>query len=677
MPRPLNPLSSTTAAKPFSGRLLVFLICLLVFSGLFLYARTLRMSFAYDDIDFVNSSADVFAGKASLLRTVFSPNGEHLIPILRLAFLADLRLFGADARPLRLVIFLAHLASGLFLSLLARHYLPAPWVAPATGLVYVGAGGFSSLWIWEPCGGGVPLGLVGVTGAMLAIAARDRLGPKLSATVAVLGVFWSLLCESTLAPLAVAPILLYERDRRRGGARRGLGPVSLVLLGLIGIATLWTASVAVPSSGRQLSLLNPRGVLKAGFLLGVSAYRLLFPGTFLPRPAGIEEVYPALSCLFGLTVAAALAALLISLARAESRELKIVALLSGIGPVGVVALVGIGRFRVSVEDLYYSDRYFFTLLIPLSLLAAVGADGVRAALGRRSRGSRLALRTCLVAFLGAELLLHRWAVVRRVPFHVYEQHGSRFRQLALLADRLDSATKSLPSDAPPISFPDSSIAYNDVHNGHLTTRVLLFAARPTRATRLALGGRRVSARDEAFLNPILEGWARDIGEPVPYLMVQNGLLVNARDRACADFRADACERTAHLGLYPWEGTFRWMGAQAELQLTLSSSRVLIEASAPWSAIHARFPDWRALTINVTLEDPVSGRSEELGSLEISGDAAAPRTFVVAESFVSEAAGHVVTLRLMSDRTWRPLDLWPTSPDRRALSVQLSRAGFCQ
>lgn len=677
MARPSDLSSSRVASKPLSGPGLVLLICLLVLTGLFLYARTLRMSFAYDDVDFVNASADVFAGKASLVRTVFLPNGEHLIPILRLTFLADLRLFGADARPLRLFVFLSHLASGLFLSLLARHYLPAPWVAPATGLVYMGAGGFSSLWIWEPCGGGVPLGLAGVTAAMLAVAKRDRLGPRLSATLALLGVLWSLLCESTLAPLAAAPILLYERDRRREGARRGLGPVSVVLLGLIAAAILWTAFAAVPASGRPLSLVNARGVLKAGFLLSVSAYRLLFPGTFLPRPAGIEELHPALSCLFGLVVAAALAALLVSLARKESRDLTIVALLSGIGPVGVLALVGIGRFRVSAEDLYYSDRYFFTLLIPISLLAGVGADGVRAALERQSGVRRVALQACLIAFLGAELLLHRWAVLRRVPFQVYEQHGERFRQLALLADRLESATNSLPTDAAPISFPDSSIAYADVHNGHLTTRVLLFAARPTHAPRLVLGGRRVGPRDEGFLNPTLESWAREIGEPVPYLMIRNGLLVNARDRACADFRAEACENAAHLGLYPWEGTFRWMGAEAELRLTMSSSRVLIDASAPWSAVHARFPDWRALAITAALEDPVSGRSAELGNMEISGDAAASKTFTVPEPFASEAAGRVVTLRLKSDRTWRPVDLWTTSPDRRALSIRVSRAGFCE
>jgi hypothetical protein len=667
---------SKTSAKPFSGRFLAGLVGLLVLAGSLLYAETLRMSFAYDDVDFVNSTADVFAGKASLIRTVLSPNGEHLIPVLRLAFYADLWLFGADARPLRLLIFFAHLASGFFLALLARRYLPEPGVAAAVALTYVGAGGFSSLWIWEPCGGGVPLGLVGVTGAMLAVASRDRLGAGRSGILASLGVLWALLCESTLAPLAAAPLLMYERERRRTGPRRGVGPLSLVLLGLIATAVLWTAFAAVPSSGRQLSL-NVKGLLKAVFLLGVSPYRLLFPGTFLPRPAGIAERYPELSCLFGLVLAAGLAAALISLRRDQARQLTTVAALSSIGPVGTIMLVGIGRFRVTVEDLYYSDRYFFTLLVPLSLLAGVLTDGVIARLRAYGRGRRLALQACLIAFLGAELLLHRLAVIRRVPFTAYEQHGRRFQQLALLADRLAEATRSLPMGAPSIAFPDSSIVYNDVHNGHLTTRVLLFVARRRPPAGLVLGGRRVDARDENFLNPILERWAQDIGEPVPYLMVRNGLLVNAREKHCADFRADACENAVHVGLYPWEGTFRWMGAEGELRLTMSAPRLWLDVSAPWSAIHARFPDWRALTITVSLEDLLSRQSTELGSVEISGDDATPRTLTVPESFASEAAGRVVLLRLKSDRTWRASDVWPTSPDSRPLSVQVYRAGFCQ
>ena len=66
------------------------------------------MSFAFDDVDFVNLTADVLAGKVSVGEAAFRPNGEHLIPVLRLAFLADVWIFGTDARPLRLVILLVH-----------------------------------------------------------------------------------------------------------------------------------------------------------------------------------------------------------------------------------------------------------------------------------------------------------------------------------------------------------------------------------------------------------------------------------------------------------------------------------------------------------------------------------------------------------------------------------------
>lgn len=675
MSPPAAPLS--TVSHTHRLRFLGGVAAALILVGGFLYFETLRMSFAYDDVDFVNLTADVLAGKVSVTQAAFRPNGEHLIPVLRLAFVADIWLFGVDARPLRLVIFLAHLISGLFLALLARRYLDKPWVAGAAGLTYVGAGGLSSLWIWEPCGGGVPLGLMGVTGAMLAVAWRNRLGPRRGGALAGLGILWSLLCESTLAPLAIGPILLYEWERRRDGRKRGLGPLTLVSLGLVLAAAVATARIAVPSSGRQLSLLNPKGLLKSVFLLAVAPHRLLFPGTFLPRPFGVTERYPELSCLFGLVVAAILAAAFLAVRSAEARPLTRVAAISGIGPLGVVLLVGIGRFRVTVEDLYFSDRYFFTLLIPVSLLAGVLADGIRAFLQKQERAPRLALQACLVVFLAAELLLHRWAVTRRVPFFVYEQHETRFRQLALLAQRLAETTSRLPASERTIAFPDASIAYDDVHNGHLSTRVLLFAVRRPPAPRLVLGGRRVTDRDQAFLNPILSRWATEIGETnSPPLTIEAGLLVNKRAPACADFRVAAYEQAAGTGLFPWEGGYRWMGAQGELRLVSTSPRVLLELSTPWSAVHARYPDWPALTLKAALADPLSGREVELGTIEISTDAKT-QVLAVPPSVASETAGQVVSLVLRSDRTWRPADVLSGSADGRALSVQIQRAGFCE
>src|SRR5262249_540782 len=133
-------MTSDAPARSAPLRRLLVLSSALVSVGLFLYAETLRMSYAYDDVDFLNLSADVLAGKRSLSSLTFFPNGEHLIPVLRLAFHGSVWLFGTDARPFRAVVLLAHVASGLFLSLLARRFLPRPGVAAATGLTYVGAG---------------------------------------------------------------------------------------------------------------------------------------------------------------------------------------------------------------------------------------------------------------------------------------------------------------------------------------------------------------------------------------------------------------------------------------------------------------------------------------------------------------------------------------------------------
>jgi hypothetical protein len=51
--------------------------------GLFLYGPTFGVSFAYDDVDYLNHASDVLAGRAPFWDVLFRPQGEHFVPVLR------------------------------------------------------------------------------------------------------------------------------------------------------------------------------------------------------------------------------------------------------------------------------------------------------------------------------------------------------------------------------------------------------------------------------------------------------------------------------------------------------------------------------------------------------------------------------------------------------------------
>src|SRR5450759_4688849 len=91
-----------------------FLLALAAIS-LLVYFPSLRCSFAYDDIDQLNSSADLLAGRVPFWQTLLTSHNGHLLPIFRLAMTASAALFGTNAMPLRILILAAHVLSAFFL----------------------------------------------------------------------------------------------------------------------------------------------------------------------------------------------------------------------------------------------------------------------------------------------------------------------------------------------------------------------------------------------------------------------------------------------------------------------------------------------------------------------------------------------------------------------------------
>ena len=655
-----------TGPKP-SVRTAVALALVVLAAGLVQFFPTLRTAYAYDDLDCLNQAADVLAGKASFWEVALRPHNEHLMPLLRMAFHASAAWFGIDATPFRLAVFGAHLMAAWFLGLLALRYSGRPAAAMAAGLAYVLPCGLSSMMVWLLIAAGGPIGLVGVSGALLALAHRETLGVLRARLLAGAGCLMAVLAGSGIMPLLVGPLLLDEYERRRAGARRwSLGPFAVFCLLVMLATALATAFLYARVYGRSPTPHLLPGIPRAGFLLTIAPYRYVLPGLGLPM-GGTRWSNLLLWSSLGLAIAAPVAALLLALWRRGATPLARVAALAAVGPAGAVLLVGSGRWNWWYGDLYEADRYFFPLLLPLALLAgAVAASAADRMQGWTARRRAAILALCAVA-LGAEVFLHRRALFLRVPFDVFATHERRFDQLSQLTERLEAAASSLPPGSPPLSFPDGNLWFHDVHNGRISARMLLHVI-GSEGPRLRLAPEPVSERDARILNSVFEAWGRTIGEPELAPVVVAGRLAT-RSTKMVDFRANAQEQAVVGGFYPWEGFYRWMGQKGELRLILICRRLVVQLGTVDAAVQGQ-----PLAVRVTAVDEVTGWSTVLGTIRVR-QGQPERQTIDAFPFLSHlGTGRRIRLVLESDRTWRPVDLLPGSGDPRQLSVQIFAAG---
>jgi hypothetical protein len=643
---------------------LVGLPLAVIAAGLFVYGGTLSLPFAYDDVDLLNQSADVLSGRSSWLELLARPHGDHLIPVLRLLFLAQASLFGVDATPLRLLFLAAHLGTAMLLARVAWRLLPGRVSGFCTALGYVGTAGLSSQLVWQPIGGSTPLALLAIAVSLWAVVNRRRLGARKAESLAALGIAGSVVCANTLFPMAAGPVLVNEWERRREG-RRGVSLLAIIGLLLAGSMAGAGVLAAYRQVGHGQALPIGEAVPRAMFLLASAPFRAVFPWRSLPVVLASSPGFPWPACLVGLGL---LAIALVAARWAvgpESRTLGTVAFLSSLGSFGVLLLVGLGRSQAAYADLYYSDRYFHTLALPLALLVGALGEGLWRRTAASARLQSLVVAFAVVAF-SAHLALQRAAVRHLLDAPLYAAHARRFDSLERLTERLVAA-----STDDPLTLPDNAFAMPDVHNRRLTTRTLLFVIGPGhRAANLRLGGPRVGSGDSDRLQTVLAAWAEAEGERQPLLAVRDGRLVNLREAGTVDFRVDSGDEHVVAGLDGWDGTSRWMHGSAELRLHPTGSRLRVIVAAPWGAIRAHAPEFPPLGIEASLSD--GARQWQLGGLTVAGDGLVSAVFPVPPDLPRDG---FVLLRLAASRTWRPIDVLPENPDSRHLSVLVYFAGF--
>lgn len=642
--------------------------------GLWLYGPTFGNSYAYDDIDYLNHAADVLAGRAPFWGALFRPQGEHFVPVLRLLLTASASFFGTNATPLRLLVFASHLLSALFLALTARRLLKDDVAALVAGALYVLPCGFSSMWLWFPSGGCVPVGIAGVTGALAAIVHADTLGRTRATLLAAAGCVFALACDNSLVPLLAAPFCLSLVERWRTGDRRLAGRLEVFLVALAAFALVATRLFYTRLTGVALHTEPVAALKRFVFLAGVAPFRYFFPGPSVVRPLGVVEWFPKMETAFGIVIVLAAAAALLVLLTPATRRGAAAALATLPAGLGFLALVGVARWSYPYEELFDGDRYFFPLLIPAALLAGAAAAAFRERV--QARRLRSALLAFALAALGLEALLHRRAMLYRVSWDVYATHARRFATLTELAGRLADAARALPPDAPPLALPDTNLFFPDVHNGRISTRFLLTISNRRPTPRLVLARGPAGPRDKSVLNRVFDAWALEIGEE-PWFAVENGEIRDLHRPGVVDFVISAQEADVLSGFYAWAQPTRWMGRRGVVRAVLSAPKLRVEFACPVDTLRAARPPAPVPVLDVALENADGGESVPLGAVRPEGSAWRAYDLAVPEDFWARRHSTSVRVVLSSSSTWRPADVFPGSDDTRDLSVEVFRVSFAK
>lgn len=633
--------------------------------ALAVYGRTLTLAFGWDDMDYLDVAADALSGKSPLLETIFRLHQEHLMPVSRVLFHFNLELFGAvTAFPVRLATLLFHALAATGLALVARRLIGPGLAGPAAALAYVVPAGFSSMWLWIPSGGGIPIGLAGIAWASVAAVYQEDLGRRRALHLAGLAMAFALLSENTMVPLLATPWLLWHLVRAQSGGPRKPDIAFTLLCGSLALALVALfAKLYQKTAGGGPPVDLVAGVPRALFLLLSAPFRYLFPGLLLQYQASGDRRVFLSTCAFGVVLLASLGIALLLATRGRRVQLAMLLAVAS-GPCAWVTVVGIARFKTSLWDLWYQDRYYFPLLLPASFLAALLVD----AAARSLRGSerRVALPLALAA-VAALVLAHRSALHSRVSFGIFEAHARRIASLSRLVALLDAR----PGGA--ATFPDGRLSFPDIHNGRISTRLLLYGLVPHPPHGLTLGS--PTSEDEASLNAVLAEWGRREGDGPSQIAIRAGRIEALGAGPIADFRTGGHDVNVISGLHAWEGSWRWISGEGHLRLTLAGSRLSLLVASPSTKILAANPEWKSLVLRLAVLDPATGARVPLEDVTLTGDAPQLVERSLPADFVARYRNAGIELVLSSPTVWRPSAVLPGSTDGRDLSVMLYSAGF--
>lgn len=627
---------------------------------LFIYARSLGAGFGWDDMDYLHVAADFVAGDEPLSRNVFRLHQEHMMPLSRLVFATTLATLGAEAWPIRLVNLIFHGLGGLAMALLAARLVRSTGAGIASGIAYVLPAAFSSMWIWIPSGGGVPMGLAATAGLCALVLTQDRLRRSLFLILAFLSSAVACLSENTALFFLASPILLHAVSRARSRRLPDFPLVALVLAPGIATTAVFLTQYG-HTQGFTLAAV-PAALLHVGFLLASAPLRFLFPAFLLTFTAPGETRVLLFASAYGLLLLGLVAIATLALPGARRYALELAAITSG--PLVWISIVGFARATTPYSDLWFQERYYFPLLLPASLIAGMLFRGfIHDWLPTQPRSVRVLARTILLVMLGAYALSQRSALNARIPYTTFSSHTARFDALRDVLRQMRHPEK--------LVIPDTAIAFSDLHNSRLSTRLLVSLAGPSLRTSFDIGPALLPPREAQRLRSALQPLALNPDPQLRLSVDEHGALVQS-ESGLADFTVAPHENRVTGGFHHWERRYRWLGRSGTVRLPASGSTLIAQVGAPLTTIRQAMPSITAIVLRVHIR-AASGPAYELPPISLTNDAAVSYEVEVPTGLQSPANTELF-VDLRADTVWRP-SLVLGSDDSRELSARIYRVGI--
>jgi hypothetical protein len=526
----------------------VILILWLVACSAAVFWRTFRLPYAFDDLDHLHALATLRSGQISFISWFFLNHNEHIVPLLRLYFLAATRIGGLNALPLHIMVFLTYVAGAvgcawIFFSLTQSRF--GAWLA---GTIYASAGGFAGSTVWQPT-----IAQFSISGTPLLFAMALLLSPYARKPWSMVAMFGLVLVAamgmgaSAVAALAI-PIYLYlaKPESIAAGKRKIIIAFSLLL------------SVLILLAARRILTLNGISQVLTFTWAGVSAGLFLIfvtPGRFLLAwvPAGeLGLKVDVAASLLGWIL------LIISL-RWVKKPMRLLLLSLWIADCLLTMLIGIGRYQDWYLPLFVTDRYYFFFLLPLALQTAAVVETMTARLlAGVSRFRRIGVACVLSGGLVALLAAAHSRLDRCIPWDILKVHQSGLREVNLLAKIL-----ARRAAAQNLHLADGPLFVPGVHKEHIALACVVFTKfprglpgiqwtfsriPPTNVKSLWIQSGQgwylgspwnvpaISEADAAVENQILDEWARIEKRP-PYSCMIGGKMQDIADptvRSCAE-----------------------------------------------------------------------------------------------------------------------------------------------
>ncbi len=630
---------SNLSARHAAGLFAWLFLC-----ALFVFWRTLSLSYALDDINQLSALAAMRGGRMSFGQWLFLPHNEHVVPLLRLLFWGATLVGGTDATAARLAVILVHAAGATACALLTwcvtRDRITA-WLA---GTLYAGAAGFAGSVVWEIAASLFSISAMFLTAAIAVIAA-----PFSHRREALYGSIALIVCSCAGMPGAVAAATAIPAYVWLSRPKLATGPWRAISLYLLVQALILLAIVAVLAHWNVSPTMAPRmsGLLGGAWLVYTAPFRFLATWTDAVEPRVAQAA---------MWSAAAWAAIAISARWIEGPVRRLLFALWA-GDAALALLVGLGRSDFTYLTFLYTDRYYYFFLLPLAIqTAAVGAS-----LARRT-GMLAAF--AMAALIAAGFFGSRLKMEAAVPWATYRLHHEAWTRGKALAGLIEA--RALGPLSRDLTLADGLAPFDGVHTGGLELSTLFFTQYPHGFPRVrwAAPKQRLTDADAVLENQILDAWSLGIGLPSPVCVV-DGVVQSAGPPSSVDFRTGSFENAAVSGFHGWERAFRWMSRSGVIRLRATGGDVLfVRAHAPLNLLRKKWPDLRAFRASVRVG------SDALGEIAITKTDEQEFRLTLPKPI---AAGEIVRVTLTAQLVWRGVEV--DLPDERELSLALIAIGF--